>query len=136
MAYLFKIDLLYFVYFFKDNCICYFKGFFTKKKKSKLYFSFYPLFSKNESRRIENERMEKRRKIVFLSFGLPRKREGKKEICRPYQKMVSTSAVKTGPDRPVRKVEPGTGQVVGPEDPQNRSSIEPFGNRRNRSKIV
>jgi hypothetical protein len=33
--------------------------------------------------------------------------------------------VKTGPDRPVRPVGPGTGPASGPSRPQNRSAHEP-----------
>ena len=42
--------------------------------------------------------------------------------------------VKTGPNRPVEPVEPGTGPLAGPEQPQNRGGRKPVKNRENRSK--
>jgi hypothetical protein len=41
-----------------------------------------------------------------------------------------SKVVRTGPDRPVGPVEPGTGPPSGPSQPQNRSAHEP----ENRSK--
>jgi hypothetical protein len=38
---------------------------------------------------------------------------------------IGTKVVKTGPDRPVRTVGPGTGPVFGPSRPQNRLAREP-----------
>jgi hypothetical protein len=43
--------------------------------------------------------------------------------------------VRTGPDRPVRLFELGTGPESGPVKVQNRSASEPPLNRQNRSKI-
>ncbi|MCI92716.1 hypothetical protein A2U01_0114013, partial [Trifolium medium] len=40
--------------------------------------------------------------------------------------------VKTGPNRPVGPVEPGTGHVSGPVRPGNRGAKEPGKNRANR----
>jgi hypothetical protein len=36
-----------------------------------------------------------------------------------------SKVVKTGPDRPVEPVEPGTGPVSGPVSAQNRCASEP-----------
>ncbi|KEH26760.1 hypothetical protein MTR_6g071675 [Medicago truncatula] len=46
--------------------------------------------------------------------------------------------IKTGPNRPVRSVEPGTGYTSGTEDPPNRTVLEPGrkpGNRRKTAKF-
>jgi hypothetical protein len=48
--------------------------------------------------------------------------------------MNKVKVVKTGPDRPVGPVEPGTGPASGPVSAQNRSAREPLLNRQNRSK--
>jgi hypothetical protein len=44
--------------------------------------------------------------------------------------IIKTKVVKTGPDRPVGPVEPGTGPASGPSRPQNRSAHEPVMNRK------
>ena len=47
---------------------------------------------------------------------------------------VTISVVKTRPDRPVGPIEPGTGQVNGSVDPENRTKKKPVLNRLNRYK--
>ncbi|AES98131.1 hypothetical protein MTR_5g064730 [Medicago truncatula] len=42
--------------------------------------------------------------------------------------------IKTGPDRPVQPIEPGTGSVTDPEDPKNRSVVQPGKEPENRKK--
>jgi hypothetical protein len=43
-----------------------------------------------------------------------------------------TKVIKTGPDRPVEPVEPGTGHESGSASAQNRSANKPEENRINR----
>jgi hypothetical protein len=45
-----------------------------------------------------------------------------------------SKVVRTGPDRPVGPVEPGTGPPSGPSQPQNRSAHEPVIEPENRPK--
>ena len=46
--------------------------------------------------------------------------------------LVFINVLKTGPDRPVRPVEPSTGHKTGPVQSKNRFCIEPALNRSNR----
>jgi hypothetical protein len=48
--------------------------------------------------------------------------------------VAATKVIKTGADRPVGPIEPGTGPASGPVRVQNRSAREPALNRKNRKK--
>jgi hypothetical protein len=48
--------------------------------------------------------------------------------------VAATKVIKTGPDRPVGPIEPGTGPASGPVRVQNRFVREPALNRENREK--
>jgi hypothetical protein len=56
-------------------------------------------------------------------------------ICQLIDPLILPKVVKTGPNRPVEPVEPGTRPLSGPVSMQNRSATEPGKNRVKRRKI-